>query len=146
MLIRSGSSGRIVCPFPGEWKTMKKTILASVCTGLIGLIVSMPAAADSSVLRVLVVQAPDVAAYIKEVQTLSALLKKLGQQVTIRAWRATYAGPDTGAIIVSIELPNLAALGKLNDTVQTNPDAAAEMKKIGGLRHVVSDSLYESLP
>jgi hypothetical protein len=124
---------------------MKKTVLASVCAGLIGLIASMPAAADS-VLRVLVVQAPDVAAYVKEVQNLQALLKKLGQPVTIRAWRATYAGPDTGAIVVSIEVPNLAALGKLNDTIQTNADAAAEMKKIVGLRHVVSDSLYESLP
>jgi hypothetical protein len=79
-------------------------------------------------------------------KNLTTLYKKVGQQVTIRAWRATYAGPDTGAIIVSIELPNLEALAKLNDTVQTNPDAAAEMKKIGGLRHVVSDSLYESLP
>jgi hypothetical protein len=125
---------------------MKKTILASVCAGLIGLTASMPAAADSTVLRVLVVQAPDVAAYIKEVQNLTALYKKLGQQVTIRAWRATYAGPDTGAIIVSIEVPNLAALAKLNDTVQTNQDVGAEMKKIVGLRHVVSDSLYESLP
>src|SRR5580692_6262037 len=72
---------------------MKKTVLASVCAGLIGLIASMPAAADS-VLRVLVVQAPDVAAYVKEVQNLQAVLKKLGQPVTIRAWRATYAGPD----------------------------------------------------
>jgi hypothetical protein len=127
----------------------KKTILASVCAGLIGLVglmASMPAAADSTVLRVLVVQAPDVAAYIKEVQNLTALYKKLGQQVTIRAWRATYAGPDTGAIIVSIEVPNLAALAKLGDTIQTNADVGAEMKKIVGLRHVVSDSLYESLP
>jgi hypothetical protein len=125
---------------------MKKTVLLSVCAGLIGLIASMSAAADSSVLRVLVVQAPDVAAYIKEVQSLGALYKKLGQQVTIRAWRATYAGPDTGAIIVSVEVPSLAALAKLNDTVQTNAEVGAEMKKIVGLRHVVSDSLYESLP
>ncbi len=125
---------------------MKKTILATVCAGLIGLMASMSATADSTVLRVLVVQAPDVAAYIKEVQNLTALYKKLGQPVTIRAWRATYAGPDTGAIIVSVEVPNLAALAKLNDTVQTNPDVGAEMKKIVGLRHVVSDSLYESLP
>ncbi len=108
---------------------MKKAILASVCAGLIGLIASMPAAADSSVLRVLVMQAPDVAAYIKEVQNLTALYKKLGQQVTIRAWRATYAGPDTGGIIVSIEVPNLAALAKLSDTVQSNLDVGAEMKK-----------------
>jgi hypothetical protein len=125
---------------------MKKTILSSAFAGLIGLIASMTAAADSSVLRVLVVQATDVSAYVHEVQNLQALYKKTGQQITIRVWRATYAGPDTGAIVVSIEVPNLAALDKLSDAIRTNPDVAAEMKKIYAMRHVVSDSLYESLP
>jgi hypothetical protein len=124
---------------------MKKIIFSAAIAGLIGLLASMSAAADSSVLRVLVVQATDVPAYVHEVETLQALYKKLGQQVTIRAWRATFAGPDTGAIIVSVEVPNLAGLVKLTDAIRTNPEVAAEMKKIGAMRHVVSDSLYDSL-
>jgi len=125
---------------------MKKTILSTAFAGLIGLTASLSAVAgDPAVLRVIVVQTADVPGYVHEVGNLEALFKKSGQQVTVRVWRATYAGADTGAIVASIEVPSLTALDKLNDAIRTNPEIAAEMKKINGMRKIVSDSLYESL-
>ncbi|MGO9514191.1 MAG: hypothetical protein ACLP2F_11200 [Steroidobacteraceae bacterium] len=126
---------------------MKKAILSAAFAGLIGLSASLSAVAgDPTVLRVIVVQTADVPGYVHEVENLQALFKKSGQQVTVRVWRATYAGADTGAIVASIEVPSLTALDKLNEAIRTNPEIAAEMKKINGMRKIVSDSLYESLP
>jgi len=92
---------------------------------------------------VLAVQPTDAAAYVHEVDALQALLKKTGTPARIRVWQATYAGADTGAVVVTIEVSNLAALAKLNDTMKTNTEIAAEMKKIVGMRKAVSDSLYD---
>jgi len=125
---------------------MRRIILSAALAGVFGLTASLSAAAaEPSVMRVIVVQTGDVPGYAHEIEALQALYKKIGLTVTIRAWRATYAGPDTGAIIVSIEVPSLAALAKLTESARSNPEVAAEMKKINGMRKIVSDSLYDSL-
>jgi len=36
-------------------------------------------------------------------------------------------------------------LAKIEDSLRTNPDLATEMKKISGMRKIVSDSLYDLL-
>ena len=66
-------------------------------------------------------------------------------RLLLRVWRATYAGVDAGSIVVIVEVPNLAGIAKVEDTIRTNPDLAAEMKKINAMRKIVSDSLYEAL-
>ncbi len=125
---------------------MKKIILSAAFAGLLGLTASLAAvAADSTVLRVLAVQTNDVQGYTREVETLQALYRKMGQQVTLRVWRATFAGPDAGTIVVTAELPNLAALAKMNDAMRSNQEIGAQMNKIGAMRKIVSDSLYELL-
>jgi hypothetical protein len=125
---------------------MRTTLIAAAFMGVLGLIASLSAAAaDSPVSRVIVVQTADVAGYVHEVETLQALLKKAGVAATLRVWRATYAGIDTGSIVVTVEVPNLAGIAKVEDSIRANPDLAAEMKKIGAMRKIVSDSLYEAL-
>ncbi len=125
---------------------MKKIILSAALAGLFGLTASLAAvAADSTVLRVLAVQTNDVPGYTHAVETLQGLYKKAGQPVTLRVWRATFAGADTGTIVVTAEMPNLAALAKMADSIRSNPEINAEMNKIGGMRKIVSDSLYELL-
>jgi hypothetical protein len=125
---------------------MRTSIISAALAGILGLVASFSApAADQSVLRVIVVQTADVPGYVHEVETLQALLKKAGQAATLRVWRATFAGVDAGSIVVSVEVPNLAGIAKIDETVRTNPEVAAEMKKINGLRKIVSDSLYELL-
>lgn len=125
---------------------MRRTILSAAAAGILGLIASFSAfGADAAVLRVIVVQTADVPAYVHEVEALQTLLRKAGQTVTLRVWRATFAGPDAGAIVVSVEVPNLAAIAKIDDTMRTNPEVSAEMKKINGMRKIVSDGLYDLL-
>jgi hypothetical protein len=126
---------------------MRKIALPAAFAGIIALCASFSAAAADEaalgLMRVLVVQTADVSTYAHEVENLQALLKKAGQTSRIRVWQATYAGADAGSVVVSIEVANLAALAKLNDAIKTNADLAAEMKKIGGMRKIVSDSLYD---
>jgi len=121
-------------------------VISAAFVGIFGLIASLSAvAADTAVSRVIVVQTADVPGYVHEVETLQALLKKAGVSATLRVWRATFAGAETGSIVVTVEVPNLAAIAKIDDTVRTNPDVAAEMKKINAMRKIVSDSLYDLL-
>ena len=125
---------------------MRISMISAAFVGIFGLIASLSAvAADTAVSRVIVVQTADVPGYVHEVETLQALLKKAGVAATLRVWRATYAGADTGSIVVTVEVPNLAGIAKVEDTIRTNPDLAAEMKKISGMRKIVSDSLYDLL-
>ena len=125
---------------------MRGTLLASLLAGVVGLCTSVGAfAADPSVLRVIAVQTEDVPAYVREVATLQSLYKKIGMPVTLRVWQATFAGPNTGAVIVSIEVPNLATIAKLRETMTGNADIAAEMKKISTMRKILSDRLYDGL-
>jgi len=124
----------------------RTTVISAAFVGIFGLIASLSAvAADTAVSRVIVVQTADVPGYVHEVETLQALLKKAGVPATLRVWRATYAGADTGSIVVIVEVPNLAGIAKVEDTIRTNPDLAAEMKKISAMRKIVSDSLYDLL-
>ncbi len=125
---------------------MRRTFSATLCAGVLGLTLAASAmAAEPVVLRVLVVQTDDVPAYVREVTTLQEMYRKAGVQLTLNVWRATYAGAATGTVIASIEMPNIGTLGKLSETLRANPDIAAEMKKIGAMRKVVSDSLYDKL-
>jgi hypothetical protein len=122
-------------------------MLSAAFACILGLTASLSAIAAEApaVMRVIVVQTADVSAYIHEVETLQGLLKKSGQAATLRVWRATFAGPDTGTIVVSVEAANLAALAKIDDMIRSSPEIAAEMKKINGMRKIVSDSVYDLL-
>jgi hypothetical protein len=105
--------------------------------------VALPA---STTLRVIAVQTSDIKTYRHEVETLQGEFKKEGLPVTLRVWRATYAGPDTGTLIVTVEVPDLATLAKIEDAA-TKPGSAvgATMKRIEAIRKITSDSLYEEI-
>jgi len=113
-------------------------------TGL--ALTSAAALPASTVLRVIAVQTPDIKTYRHEVETLQGEFKKEGLPVTLRVWRATYAGPDTGTIIVTVEVPDLGTLAKIEEAVmKPNSALGATMKRIEAIRKIASDSLYEEL-
>ena len=124
---------------------MGKLILSTLA--VMGLVlVSAIALPASTTLRVIAVQTSDIKTYRHEVETLQGEFKKEGLPVTLRVWRATYAGPDTGTIIVTVEVPDLGTLAKIEEAV-TKPNSAlgATMKRIEAIRKIASDSLYEEL-
>ncbi len=126
---------------------MKKTGILVSLAGALALFTTLPslAAGLPPVARVIVIQTNDVSAYLHEVTALQELFKKAGSPLNLRVWRATFAGNEAGTIIVDIEYPNFAALAKGYELQRTNPDIVAAMKKIGGMRKIVSDNLYEQI-
>jgi len=122
-----------------------KVILSALA--VVGLALGSAAALSApTTLRVIAVQTPDVKSYRHEVETLQGEFKKEGLPVTLRVWRATYAGPDTGTIIVTVEVPDLATLAKVEDALmKPNSALGATMKRIDAIRKITSDSLYEEL-
>jgi hypothetical protein len=121
--------------------------LISSSLAVVGLaLISTAALPASTTLRVIAVQTSDIKTYRHEVETLQGEFKKEGLPVTLRVWRATYAGPDTGTIIVTVEVPDLATLAKVEDAVmKPNSPLGATMKRIEAIRKITSDSLYEEL-
>ena len=124
---------------------MGKLILSVLA--VMGLALTSAAAVSAStVLRVIAVQTPDIKTYRHEVETLQGEFKKEGLPVTLRVWRATYAGPDTGTIIVTVEVPDIGTLAKIEEAVmKPNSALGATMKRIEAIRKIASDSLYEEL-
>jgi hypothetical protein len=115
--------------------------------GLIGLVAALlyVGVANATTLRVVVVQTTDVTAYVKGIEDGKALLKKKGSPGQIRVWQATYAGDNAGAVIVSVEYPNIEALAKDYTLMHTDADLRAWLQGLGKIRKVVSDSIYEEL-
>jgi hypothetical protein len=102
-------------------------------------------AADVPVLGVVVVQADDASAYLKEIDRGRAILKRLGSSSTIRVWQARYAGERAGAIVVAVESPSLTTYAKDEDKASSDPEYQAWINGLGKFRKVTSDSLYREM-
>jgi hypothetical protein len=101
--------------------------------------------AEAATLRVLVVETPDVSAYVKSLQDGQALLKSKGSPGQIRAWVARYAGENAGKIIVSVEYPNIEALAKDDMLLRSDAQLRGWQQTLAKMRKIVSDSIYEEL-
>ena len=124
---------------------MRKPVVLFFCLALVFSAATPLFAADTVVLRVLVVKSDDPGAYVKEVEKGKALMKKLGATAVIRVWRARFAGDDAGSVVVSVEYPSLAVMAKDEATVDANPEYQTWFKGLDKLRTIVSDSLYIEL-
>jgi hypothetical protein len=121
-------------------------LIASVLAVMTLALGSTAALAGSTTLRVIAVQTSDIKTYRHELDTLQGQFKQEGLQVALRVWHATYAGPDTGTLIVTVEVPDLATLAKVEDAVKKpNSALGATMKRIEAIRKITSDSLYEEI-
>lgn len=122
---------------------MRRIIVHAVA--VLGLALACHSASAAGLLRVIVVQASDLHAYLHEIDTLRGQFKKAGVAVTIRAFRARFAGSEAGAVVVSVEMADLATLAKVDNLQNSNADIVATMERIAKNRKIVSDSLYEEL-
>ena len=115
--------------------------------GLMGVLVALlfASAASPDTLRVIVVQTTDAPAYVKALQEGAALLKAKGSQGKIRAWVATFAGPETGTVVVSVEFPNMESVAKDMALMRADSDLKAWLQSLGKIRKILSDSIYEEL-
>jgi hypothetical protein len=123
-------------------ESMKRLIV--MLTALLGLFV-MAASAEAAVLRVVVVETSDVAAYMSQLNSLKASMQRMGSKSTIRAWRARFAGPNAGSIVVAVEYADMAAFAAEDARIAKDAEYQATLKAMGKVRKIVSDSLYEEL-
>ncbi len=121
---------------------MKKLILSAAA--MLGLF-TLAASAEATVLRVVVVEASDSTAYMGDLAKIRAALTRLGSKSTMRVWRTRFAGPDAGAIIVSIEYPDMATFAAEDVKTQNDAEYTSLIKGLDRVRKIVSDSLYEEM-
>ena len=63
----------------------------------------------------------------------------------IRVWQATFAGDETGTVVVSIDYPDLASLAHDAEIQATSAEVQAWIAGLASMRKIVSDSLYQEL-
>jgi hypothetical protein len=103
------------------------------------------AVAEAGVLRVVVVQAADAAAYVKAIEQGQALLKSKGSTAKIRVWRARFAGENAGSIVAAVEYESLEALAKDDARMASDPELRAWLQGLDKVRKIVSDSIYQEI-
>ncbi len=68
---------------------------------------------------------------------------KLSPEMVMRAWQATFAGTQTGTVIVSLEYSgSISAFATAWEKTLGDKQMAAWLRGLGELRELVSDSLY----
>ena len=80
-----------------------------------------------------------------KLDTGRAMMKRLGINVQLRIFRATFAGPNTGTIVVTQEYPSWAALSESQAKTAADPEFSAWLKNLDSVRTITSDSLFREL-
>ena len=123
-------------------KTLITALMFAITTSL-----SVASFADGhTTLRVVTVSTSDVDAYVAELGKGKQMMAKLTPKMVMRAWQATFAGQETGTVIVSLEYPgSISAFATAWEKTLADKDMAAWLKGLGGMRELVSDSLYREI-
>ena len=112
---------------------------------VLGMMLGMSQAAHAqktTVLRVVRVQTDDMAAYLQGLERGKSIMKKMGLTQQIRVWRAQFAGPDAGSVVVTIEYPDMASFAAAEAKTSADPEYQEWLKSMLRVRKVTSDSIY----
>jgi len=115
---------------------------------VVGMMLGMSQAAHAqktTVLRVVRIQTDDIAAYLQGLDRGKSLMKKMGLTNNIRVWRAQFAGPDAGSVVVAIEYPDMASFAAAEAKTFADPEYQQWLKDMLKVRKVVSDSIYREM-
>ena len=107
---------------------------------------SSPAfAVKTTGMRVVVVKTEDVAGYLQWLEKGKEIMNNLGLNGSVRVWRATFAGPNAGNIIVAIEFPDMHAFADAETKTRADKNYLAWLAEMAKNRTIISDSLYTEL-
>ena len=101
--------------------------------------------AEVKVVRIVVVETDNVDRYVKEIERGKAMLKRLESPAEVRVWKARFAGPQAGTVVVSVEYPSLTAFAKDDAKLAADAEYQAWLKGLDKVRKIVSDALYNEL-
>ena len=99
----------------------------------------------TTVVRVVVVKTDNPAAYAQAIEAGKEIMKKAGVSANTRVYQASYAGPNAGSVVASIEYPSMAALADAEMKLRANKDYIEWIKGLDKIRTIVSDSIYREL-
>lgn len=119
---------------------MKKKIL--LVSAIASLTYALTAPAWADVLRAVVVETDDVAGYVEAIAEGKGIMKSVGMTSVVRVWQATYAGPNTGAVVVSVEWADMAAMAADDAKIAASKEYQDWLASLDDIRTIVSDSLY----
>ncbi len=100
---------------------------------------------QAGVSRVIVVETSDSAGYLENLKKVQAINARLGNKSVIRTWRARFAGPQTGSLVVAIEYDDMSDFAASDAKLRADPEFQALQKEMDKTRKIVSDSLYDEL-
>lgn len=124
---------------------MRRKITLIAATAVAIAMSGLALAASTAVQRVITVKTDNVAAYIAELDKGRAMMKRLGVNSTLRVWRATFAGPNAGTVVVTQEYASFAALADANAKTSADPEFSKWLATLDKVRTITSDSLYREL-
>ena len=124
---------------------LKRTLFALMSLAILLGVSSTASAQKTTVIRVVIVKTDNPAAYAQALEEGKAIMKKAGLPTNIHVYQATYAGPDTNAVAVSIEYPSMVALAEAEAKLRADKDYATWIKGLDKIRTIVSDSIYREL-
>jgi len=119
-----------------------KTLLL---TAAAAVLCSVSMAVWSATMRVIVVETDNVERYATEVKRGMGILKKIGSTGEVRILRSTFAGPETGTIVVVVEYESLAAMGQDEAKIMGSAEYQTWLAGLSMIRKIVSDSIYQEL-
>jgi hypothetical protein len=125
-----------------EFLMRRNAAMAIVALLLVCAASSAAFAQKATVVRVVVVKTDNPAAYAQEIEKGRQIMKGLGVQATTRVFQARFAGPEAGAIVVSIEYPSMDAFADAYKKTSASSDYQNWLKDLDKVRKIVSDSLY----
>ncbi len=105
---------------------------------------------DRPILRLVTVDVHggEVEDFARELERGRPILRRCGVEAEIRAWQATFAGPETGTVIVALEFADFAAFARSEEAYARAAGDAEFTTWAGGLallRSLTSDSLHVEL-
>ncbi len=107
------------------------------------------ATAEQAILRVVSVKVRrGVDAFVTELERGKSILRRCGVEANIRAWLATYAGPETGALVITLEFADQEAFFRSEQAFAAAPqddEFQAWSRQLPEFRSVISDSLHIGL-
>jgi len=125
---------------------MLKSIASLALMVALGIGASSSALAQGKgYLRVLVVSTEDVSRYVHELDHGRGILKRLGITVQTRVWRATFAGPEAGSVVVTQEYDSFAAFADAVKKTGADAEYSQWIMSLDKIRKIASDSLYQEL-
>lgn len=125
-------------------RVLNVVLLLAACCLTLGL--PSLASADPVLLTVGVdVKPGKLDEYVAAVSKGRAVINRLGVQGTMRIWRATVAGDDTGGVVVGMEYPSLTAYADATTKLQADSEWRSLVAGLDGLRTLMGSSLYRAL-